>query len=98
MKKWFMVLAAGLLAACAHINKNTVNYQMSLFDQTRYYVVAGEGGDKEAASADALSNMRKAFENAAEVSDPQILEDIWLMPGWKKFGKKKIPPPKIILL
>ena len=97
MKKWFIVLAAGVLAACASVNKNTVNYQMSLFDQTRYYVVAGEGASKEAASAAALSNMRKEFERAAELANTQILDDIWLMPRWKKCGRRKIPAPKIIL-
>ena len=94
MKKWFMVLAAGLLAACAHVNKNTVSYQVSLFDQTRYYVVAGEGGDKETASAAALKNMRKAFENAVEVSDPQILDDILANAKVEKVWKEKNSSPK----
>ena len=57
MKKWFLLAAVCVLAACGQVNKKTVNYQMSLFDQSRYYVVAGEGADKEAAGADALKNM-----------------------------------------
>ena len=97
MKKWFIVLAAGILAACASVNKNTVNYQMSLFDQTRYYVVAGEGAQQEEASAAALSNMRKEFERAAELANTQILDDILANAKVEKVWKEKIPAPKIIL-
>ena len=64
MKKWFVLSAAVLLAACAHVNKNTVNYQTSLFDHTRYYVVAGNGPDKASAQANARANMRAARKTA----------------------------------
>lgn len=94
MKKWFMVLAAGLLAACASVNKNTVNYQMSLFDQTRYYVVAGEGAQKEEASAAALNNMRKEFERAAQIANLQVLDDILANAKVKKVWKEKNSHPK----
>lgn len=94
MKKWFMVLAAGLLAACASVNKNTVNYQMSLFDQTRYYVVAGEGAKKEDASAAALNNMRKEFERAAQIANLQVLDDILANAKVKKVWKEKNSHPK----
>lgn len=94
MKKWFIVLAAGILAACASVNKNTVNYQMSLFDQTRYYVVAGEGAQQEEASAAALSNMRKEFERAAELANTQILDDILANAKVEKVWKEKNSRPK----
>ena len=61
MKKWFTLVCAAGLCACAGVNKNTVSYQMSKYDQHTYYVVAGEGPDKEAAGADALANMQKAL-------------------------------------
>ncbi len=64
MKKWFILVCAAGLCACAGVNKNTISYQMSKYDQHTYYVVAGEGADKETASADALSNMKKALEQA----------------------------------
>lgn len=75
MKKLFILLgAAGLCAACAGINKNTVSYQMSKYDQHAYYVVAGEGPTKAEASADALANMRKSFEQ--NVPDAKTISQI----------------------
>ena len=53
MKKLVAFLAVLGLCACAGVNKNTVSYQMGKYDQHTYYVVAGEGADKEAASANA---------------------------------------------
>lgn len=50
-----------LCAACAGINKNTVSYQMGKYDRGLFYVVAGEGPDKAAASQNALDNMRQSF-------------------------------------
>ncbi len=75
MKKLFVLLGVlGLCAACAGINKNTVSYQMSKYDQHAYYVVAGEGADKEAAGADALANMRRSFEQ--NVQDAKTLSQL----------------------
>lgn len=74
MKKILILLGALALSACAGINKNTVSYQMSKYDQHAYYVVAGEGADKEAASANALANMRQSF--AQNVPDAASLAEI----------------------
>lgn len=74
MKKAGVLLAAWVLCACAGINKNTVSYQMSQYDQQMYYIVAGEGQDKEAASANALANMRASFAQA--VPDAAALPEI----------------------
>lgn len=77
MKKWAMLLAAGALMACAGVNKNTISYQMSKYDQQAYYVVAGEGASKEAAATNALENMRKSFvQNVPEVASLNELNDI----------------------
>ncbi len=73
MKKWLVLVSvAGLLSACSGMNKNTVSYQMSKYDQQVYYVVAGEGADKEAAVKDALTNMRK---NIVE-NVPNVLQEV----------------------
>lgn len=71
-----LMCAVSFLAACAGVNKNTVSYQMGKYDQHSYYVVAGEGADKADASAEALANMRKSFQqnvsnaqNMAEMND-----------------------------
>lgn len=77
MNKWMILAAAVLLGACASINKNTVNYQMSRYDQSRFYVVAGEGATKDAASSQALANMRvDIISNVADVKSVSILPDL----------------------
>ncbi len=94
MKKWFVLSAAVLVAACAHINKNTVNYQTSLFDQTRYYVVAGNGPDKESAKAAALANMRSAMQNGApDAAQLAVLADILANAKTEKVWKEKGTKP-----
>ena len=94
MKKWFLLAAVCVLAACGQVNKKTVNYQMSLFDQSRYYVVAGEGADKEAAGADALKNMQRAFEGAAQLASTQQLKDIMANAKVQKVWKEPNSRPK----
>lgn len=75
MKKLFVFLGVlGLCAGCAGINKNTVSYQMGKYDRHAYYVVAGEGPTKSEASADALANMRKSFEQ--NVPDARTLSQV----------------------
>ena len=74
MKKWFVLVCAASLCACAGLNKNTVSYQMSKYDPQVYYVVSGEGANKEAASANALENMQKALEKT--VSETKGLSQI----------------------
>ena len=59
MKKLFVVLGVCGLCACSSVNKNTVSYQMGKYDQGIYYVVSGEGADKELAAENALENMRQ---------------------------------------
>lgn len=77
MKKLFMPFCALVLCACAGINKNTVSYQMSKYDRQAYYVVPGEGADKETAFAAALDNMRRSFvQNAPETRDLSQLNDL----------------------
>lgn len=77
MKKWLVLCWALSLGACAGVNKNTVSYQMSKYDQHAYYVVAGEGPTKESASVAALNNMRQSFvQNVPEVSVVAQLDDI----------------------
>lgn len=77
MKKLFVGLSAVLLCACAGVNKNTVSYQMSKYDQHAYYVVAGAGADKAAAAQDALNNMRLSLEqNVPEVNTVAQLDDV----------------------
>lgn len=77
MKKLFVPVCALALCACAGINKNTVSYQMSKYDRQAYYVVPGEGADKETAFASALDNMRRSFvQNAPEARDLPQLNDL----------------------
>lgn len=78
MKKITMCLAAVLmLSACTSLNKNTVSYQTSKYDAAKYYVVAGEGDTKDAASQSALDNMRHALiKNAPEIEKDRILTDL----------------------
>ncbi len=93
MKKILVLLGALALSACAGINKNTVSYQMSKYDQHAYYVVAGEGADKEAAAANALANMRQSFAqnvpdaaNLAEIND--IMANAYVDKVWRDKSRK----------
>lgn len=93
MKKILVLLGALALSACAGINKNTVSYQMSKYDQHAYYVVAGEGADKETASANALANMRQSFAqnvpdaaNLAEIDD--IMANAYVDKVWRDKSRK----------
>lgn len=77
MKRLLAPLCALALCACAGINKNTVSYQMSKYDRQAYYVVPGEGADKETAFASALDNMRRSFvQNAPAARDLPQLNDL----------------------
>ena len=77
MKKSWIILAALGLCACASVNKNTVSYQMSKYDQQVYYVIAGEGDTKSAAAADARMNMRKNIElNVVDAKEIAQVEDL----------------------
>lgn len=94
MKKWISLAAAALLAACAGVNKNTVSYQMSRFDQEKYYVVAGEGNTKAAAAKNALDNMKADILHAvaqaagvAEVND--VLANAKTDKVWRDKGSKE---------
>lgn len=77
MKKLFVCLSAVCLTACSGINKNTVNYQMSKYDQHIYYVIAGEGYDKTAAGENALASMRQNIvQNVPHISSLPELDDV----------------------
>lgn len=78
MKKMIMMCAAAfLLSACAGMNKNTVNYQMSKYDSAKYYVVAGEGMSKNEAAQNALTNMqREMVQNAPAAADQGVVTDL----------------------
>ena len=83
----------GLLCACAGMNKNTVSYQMSKYDQHIYYVVSGEGPTKEEASVAALDHMRKNLrqnvveaENLPEVND--LISNAKIAKVWKDKSNK----------
>ena len=78
MKKIAVIISTVLaLCACASLNKNTVSYQMSKYDTSKYYVVAGEGETKQAASDNALAAMRQALvKNAPDLEKDAILTDL----------------------
>ena len=78
MKKIIVGLMTVLaLSACTSLNKNTVSYQTSKYDSAKYYVVAGEGDTKDAASQDALDNMRVALvKNASDLEQDRVLTDL----------------------
>lgn len=78
MKKIIVCLGAVLaLTACTTLNKNTVSYQTSKYDASKYYVVAGEGYTKDAARQNALDNMRAAFiKNAKGLEQDAMLTDL----------------------
>lgn len=78
MKKIIVCLSAVLmLSACTSLNKNTVSYQTSKYDAAKYYVVAGEGDTKDAASQKALDNMRQALiKNAPDMEKDRLLNDL----------------------
>ncbi len=90
MKKITILLAALGLAACAGINKNTVSYQMAKYDQTIYYVVAGEGAEKELAAENALANMRQSFyQNVPASKDLEQIKDIMANASVEKIWRDK---------
>lgn len=77
MKKMIMMCAvAFLLSACAGMNKNTVNYQMSKYDSAKYYVVAGEGMSKNEAAQNALTNMQREMVQNAPAADQGVVPDL----------------------
>lgn len=78
MKKLIALAAAVLgLSACTSLNKNTVSYQTSKYDTSKYYVVAGDGITKDAASQGALDAMRRALvQNAPDLAQDAALTDL----------------------
>ncbi|MBR3899696.1 MAG: hypothetical protein IKJ44_05435 [Elusimicrobiaceae bacterium] len=74
MKRLMIVFAAALLCACSGMNKNTISYQAGKYDPAAYYVVSGTGETKEAASANAMANMKQSF--IRSVADVQIIEEL----------------------
>ena len=77
MKKLLIVTTAVLLCACSGVNKKTVSYQTAKFDAQQYYVVAGEGADKKAASNQALANMKRELAaHTAVVAGNNVVTDL----------------------
>lgn len=78
MKKIIMLFTAVLcLSACTSLNKNTVSYQVSKYDSDKYYVIAGEGNTKAAASQNALDMMRRdLLQNAPGMAEDALLDDL----------------------
>ena len=91
MKKLIGCLCAVLaLSACTTLNKNTVSYQASKYDSAKYYVVSGDGKTKDAASKDALENMRAALvQNAPDLAQDKILTDLVANAKVEKVWKDK---------
>ena len=82
-------VAALLLCACTTLNKNTVSYQKSKWDATKYYVVAGDGASKKAAAAKSLENMKKELTLHAPAQAADILPDLMANAAVKKTWRDK---------
>ena len=78
MKKIIVGLSAVLtLCACAGLNKNTVSYQTSKYDASKYFVVSGEGTSKEDASNRALRAMHQALvDSSLALAKDGIISDL----------------------
>lgn len=77
MRRWLVLLVAAGLGACSSLNKNTISYHTSKYDQTKYYVVAGEGSTKEAARQNALENLQRDLaQHAGAAAQQGLLDDI----------------------
>lgn len=96
MKKWFIVLSALSMCACASMNKNTVSYQMSKYDPQVYYVISGDGADKEQASTVALANMHQNMvqnvpnANQAEQQIKDIVANAKIGKAWRDKSSKDV--------
>lgn len=91
MKKTVVFFAAVLgLSACTSLNKNTVSYQTSKYDTVKYYVVAGEGSSKAAASKNALEMMqRDLLKNAPGLENNGLLADLLANANTEKIWRDK---------
>lgn len=76
MKKIALVTLTLALAACGGLNKNTVSYQMSKYDTSRYYVVSGDGATKKAAAAQAQENMQRELAAHTPAAAQEVLGDL----------------------
>lgn len=77
-------VAVMLLCACSSLNKNTVSYQKSKWDATKYYVVAGDGNSKKASTQKALDNMRKELALHTQSQAEDLLPDLMANASVKK--------------
>lgn len=91
MKKLIVCFCAALaLSACTTLNKNTVSYQSSKYDSAKYYVVSGDGKTKDAASKNALENMRTALiQNTPDLAREGVLTDLMANAKVEKVWKDK---------
>lgn len=76
MKKTALLMLTLAVAACSGLNKNTLSYQASKYDTTRYYVVAGDGPTKKDAADAALNNMQQELMQHTPAAGQDILEDL----------------------
>ena len=89
MKKWLVLFSAAGLCACSSMNKNTVSYQMSKYDTSRYYVVAGEANTKQEAAANAAEQMQQALLQHTPTAGQDIIEDLMANAKVEKVWKDK---------
>ena len=73
-----MILGCALASvACGGLNKNTVSYQLSKYDNALYYVVPGEGDSKQAAAAAALAAMQHELSaHTTPAAGSQVITDL----------------------
>ncbi len=77
MKQLITLCCALGLVACGGLNKNTISYQMSKYDTQAYYVVAGDGATKKAASEQAFSALQKELQaHTPQAAGTQVLDDV----------------------
>ena len=76
MKKLTMLLLPLALVACGGLNKNTVSYQMSKYDATQYYVVAGDALTKKEAAAVATANMQQEILQHTPKAGQDVVADL----------------------
>ncbi|MBP5403687.1 MAG: hypothetical protein J6Y17_01185 [Elusimicrobiaceae bacterium] len=89
MKKLILAVLPFALVACGGLNKNTVSYQMSKYDTSRYYVVAGEANTKQEAAANAAEQMQQALLQHTPTAGQDIIEDLMANAKVEKVWKDK---------
>ena len=78
-----------LLGACSGLNKNTVSYQMSKYDTSKYYVVSADAQTKQQAQSSALDAMRQDIITQVPAAEPALVADIIANAKAEKVWKDK---------